>query len=111
MEIVSTILRHNGFAVEETADGRDVLRLARELKPAVILMDLSMPRVDGWTALKQLKADQATASVPVVALTAHSMADDKQKTVDAGFAGYLSKPLDPNRVVTEVRRLCKLPAS
>src|SRR5688500_3140852 len=104
-DIFSTILRHHGFEVREARNGAVVLELARELRPAVVLMDLSMPVVDGWTALRQLKADERTAAIPVVALTAHSMQGDRQRTVDAGFDGYLSKPIDPNNIVTEIKRL------
>jgi two-component system, cell cycle response regulator DivK len=104
-EIFSTYLRHSGFSVAEASDGVDVLRLTKELRPAVVLMDLSMPQVDGWTALRQLKADEQTAGVPVVALTAHSMEGDEQKTIEAGFISYLSKPLDPKKMVSEVRRI------
>jgi two-component system, cell cycle response regulator DivK len=104
-EIFSTYLRHHGFRVAETRDGRDVLKMSRELQPAVVLMDLSMPQMDGWTAIQKLKADPATAAIPVVALTAHSMEGDEAKTLDAGFVSYLSKPLDPMAVVNEVRRL------
>ncbi len=104
-DIVSTILRHHGYQVHAANDGVEIVEVARELMPAVVLMDLSMPRVDGWTALKRLRSDRDTAGIPVVALTAHSMRGDQQKTADAGFDSYLSKPLDPHAVLDEVRRL------
>ena len=109
-DIFSTLLRHHGFDVQEARNGEQVLELAREHKPAVVLMDLSMPIVDGWTALRQLKANEHTADIPVVALTAHSMEGDRRRTQDAGFDSYLAKPLDPHRVLSEVRRLIGMPS-
>lgn len=110
-DIFCTILLHHGFRVEEARNGREVLRLARELRPAVVLMDLTMPTVDGWTALRQLREDRSTATIPVVALTAHTMVGDEARTKDAGFDGYLSKPLSPGLVVAEVKRLIGLGAT
>ncbi|HLM68345.1 MAG TPA: response regulator, partial [Longimicrobium sp.] len=79
--------------------------LARELRPGVILMDVAMPGIDGWEATRRLKADPETAHIPVVALTAHAMAEDRQRAVDAGCESYLAKPVEPRKVVEEVERL------
>ena len=107
-EIFSTFLRHMGFDVHNTPNGEQVLQLARELRPSVVLMDLSMPRVDGWTALGHLRGDPDTAAIPILALTAHSMDDDRRRATDAGFDGYLLKPLEPRAVLKEVRRLTEI---
>ncbi|HEU0013909.1 MAG TPA: response regulator [Longimicrobium sp.] len=103
--IYSTILRHFGHEVAEAANGEDGIRLAQELNPAVILMDVAMPGIDGWEATRRLKADHRTAKIPVIALTAHAMAEDRQRAQDAGCESYLSKPVEPRKVVEEVQRL------
>lgn len=103
-DIYTTILRHHGYQVAEATDGETGVRLARELGPAVILMDVTMPGMDGWEATRLIKADPATAAIPVVALTAHAMAEDRRRAVEAGCDAYLSKPVEPSRVVEEVRR-------
>lgn len=78
----------------EAGNGADGLRMARTAQPRVILMDLSLPVVDGWAAIAQLKADPRTAGIPVVALTAHAMQPDEMRARAAGCDLYLAKPLD-----------------
>lgn len=103
--IYSTILRHVGHAVAEASTGDEGVRLARELKPALILMDVAMPGISGWEATRLIKADPETAHIPVVALTAHAMAEDRRTAEEVGCDGYLAKPIEPRRVVEEVARL------
>jgi CheY-like chemotaxis protein len=103
--IYTTILRHCGHEVAEAGTGEEGIRLARELRPAIILMDVAMPGIDGWEATRRLKADPDTAHIPVIALTAHAMAEDRQRAADAGCESYLAKPIEPRRVVEEVEKL------
>ncbi|CAA9295865.1 MAG: hypothetical protein AVDCRST_MAG89-127 [uncultured Gemmatimonadetes bacterium] len=103
--IYTTILRHVGHDVIEASNGEDGIRLALERQPNVILMDVAMPGIDGWEATRRLKGDPQTARIPVIALTAHAMAEDRQRAVDAGCEGYLAKPIEPRRVVEEVARM------
>ena len=103
--IYRTILEHSGFLVIEAADGESGVRLTREDHPNLILMDISIPVIDGHEATRILKADPVTASIPVVALTAHVMAEDRIRAAEAGCDGYLAKPAEPKEVVAEVRRL------
>ncbi len=103
--IYGTILRHVGYGVAEAETGEEGIRIAREILPALILMDVAMPGMDGWEATRILKGDAATAAIPIIALTAHAMAEDRQRATDAGCDGYLSKPVEPRRVVQEVERL------
>ena len=107
--IYSTILRHTGHEVWEAANGEEGIRLARLHLPSVILMDVAMPGIDGWEATRLLKLDPATAQIPVIALTAHAMAEDRRRAAEAGCAGYLAKPVEPRRVVEEVRKLVGRP--
>jgi CheY-like chemotaxis protein len=102
--IYRTILEHRGYNVLEAEDGEMGIRMAREQSPALILMDISIPKVDGWEATRILKADPQTAGIPVIALTAHAMAQDRAKAAEVGCDGYLAKPVEPRRVVEEVQR-------
>lgn len=102
--IYSTVLRHVGFVVIEAGDGLQAIALARSAKPDLILMDISIPELDGWEATRILRADPETQSIPIVALTAHAMADDRERAAEIGFTSYLAKPVEPRAVVAEVRR-------
>jgi CheY-like chemotaxis protein len=102
--IFSGVLTHHGYRVREAKTGNEALQLAREDPPALILMDLSLPEMDGWTATRQLKADPSLRHIPIIALTAHAMAGDEERAKEAGCDGYLAKPISPKRVVKEVER-------
>ena len=107
--IFQGVLVHAGFQVFEAEDGGRALELAAEKRPDLILMDLSIPVVDGWECTRRLKADAALRAIPIVALTAHAMRGDEDRARAAGCDGYLSKPISPKRVVEEVKRILKLP--
>ena len=85
-------------------DGRQGVILARQEQPDLVLMDLSLPVLDGWAATRELKADERTRSIPVVALTAHAMPGDEEKARAAGCDGYLAKPIDEVLLFAEVAR-------
>jgi len=103
--IYSTVLRYLGYEVIEAEDGLQAVALARSEHPELILMDISIPGIDGWEATRVLRQDAATRDLPIVALTAHALADDRERASKAGFTSYLAKPIEPNAVVAEVRRL------
>ena len=105
LAIYIVALEHYGFTVLTATDGEAAIRLARESIPDLILMDVSIPKLDGWEATRLLKADAATRSIPIVALTAHALASDREKATAAGCDGYLAKPIEPRLVVEEIRRL------
>ena len=107
--IFQGVLTHAGFLVIEAEDGLKAIELAKSAKPALILMDLSIPLLDSWECTRMLKADEATRAIPIVALTAHAMRGDEDRAREAGCDAYLSKPISPKRVVEEVRRLLRLP--
>jgi two-component system cell cycle response regulator DivK len=102
--VYSTILRHFGYGVIEALNGEDGIRKARTEKPDLILMDISIPVVDGWEATQVLKSDPATKGIPIIALTAHALASDREKAMEVGCDGYLAKPCEPRAVVAEVQR-------
>lgn len=104
-DIYTTFLRHHGYEVAEAETGDEGVRIAREILPAVVLMDMSMPGMDGWEATRRLKSDPGTAAIPIIAVTAHAMADDRLRAEQAGCDAYLAKPVEPRRVLEEVERL------
>ena len=102
--IYSTVLRHVGYDVVEAEDGVQAIALARSARPDLILMDISIPELDGWEATRILRADPATKSTPIIALTAHALPDDRERAAQVGFTAYLAKPVEPRAVVAEVKR-------
>lgn len=102
--VYSTMLEHYGYRVVYTKDGSEVMALAGKERPSVILMDISLPGMDGWTATEQLKNNPGTADIPVIAITAHALSEDREKAREVGCDGYLSKPVEPRRVLEEVER-------
>ena len=102
--IYSTVLRHVGYDVVEALNGRQALELARSANPDLILMDISIPEMDGWEVTRILRQDPATRDIPIIALTAHALADDRERAQAVGFTSYLAKPVEPRAVVAEVQR-------
>ncbi|MBM3274360.1 MAG: response regulator [Candidatus Sericytochromatia bacterium] len=92
-ELARELLEVAGYHVSEATNGVDALEQARAHPFDLVLLDLSLPIVDGWEALRQLKADPRFAAIPVVALTAHAMAGDRERALAAGFHGYIAKPI------------------
>ena len=92
-DFLSRRLQRRGFDVAIAKDGQEGLDKARELHPDIMLLDMNLPIVDGWTIARTLKAEPATASIPIIALTAHAMSGDKQKALDAGCNDYHAKPV------------------
>jgi CheY-like chemotaxis protein len=80
------------------------VELARSVQPDLILMDISIPRMDGWQATRILREDPRTSTIPIIALTAHALADDRERGSEVGFSSYLAKPVEPRVVVAEIRR-------
>ncbi len=101
--VYRTILEHYGYQVVEARNGEDGIRMAREQHPDLILMDISIPVIDGWEATRVLKGDESTSGIPIIALTAHALATDRAKAEEVGCDGYLAKPCEPRRVVAEVQ--------
>lgn len=107
--IFATVLRFAGLEVVVATTGDEALREARDRLPALVLMDLSIPVIDGWECTRQLKADPRTAGIQIVALTAHAMSGDEDRALEAGCDGYLSKPISPRKLVAEVKQRLGLP--
>ena len=104
-DMLSRRLSRAGFDVMCAADGSEALSMASAGSPNLVLMDLSLPVMDGWDALHQLRTDPATAAIPVIALTAHALVTDRDSALEAGFDDYESKPIEFPLLVDKINRL------
>ena len=102
--IYATALRYAGYEVFEAITGTDGVHQARLNRPGLILMDISVPELDGWEATAILKADPHTKHIPVIAVTAHALPGDEERSLEAGCDGYLAKPISPANLIAEVDR-------
>ena len=109
-KLVRDLLTVKGYVVVETETGEEALTLAQSRRPALVLMDIQLPGIDGIETLRRLRADASTASIPVVAVTASAMMQDRQKIVAAGFDGYQAKPLSVRPFLELVREVLDRPA-
>ncbi len=107
-EMYSEYLKFSGFDVVEAANGMEALERAIETLPDIILMDLSLPVMDGWEATRRLKADARTAGIPVVALTGHVLSEGFEGAAVAGCAAFVTKPCLPEDLLTEIRSVLGL---
>jgi two-component system, cell cycle response regulator DivK len=103
--IYATILRHYGYRVEEATTGLEALEAAPRVRPDVMILDIALPELNGWTVAARLKEDPGTRDLPILVVTAQAFPDDRERAVEAGCAGFLVKPVGPQRVVEEVQRL------
>jgi CheY-like chemotaxis protein len=111
-DMLSRRLAKRGFEVVMAVDGAEGASMARSAAPDLILMDMSLPVMDGWTATRVLKADAATRGIPVIGLTAHAMAGDREKCLEAGCDEYDTKPVDFPRLLEKIQvQLDKKPAA
>lgn len=108
-DMLSRRLTRNGYEVVIAFDGGAGIDMAGTESPDLILMDMSLPVVDGWEATRRLKADPATRAIPIIALTAHAMASDRDKALEAGCDDYDTKPVELPRLLEKIRAL--LPSS
>ncbi len=106
-DMLTKRLRHRGYEVILAADGRQGVELARSAMPDIVLMDLSLPEMDGWQAASILKCDAATRGIPVVALTAHAMVGDLEKALEAGCDDYATKPVNLPLLLAIIERLTR----
>lgn len=106
-DMLSRRLSRKGYEVVIAVDGQQGLESAQTLSPDLILMDMSLPILDGWEATRRLKASPETKGIPVIALTAHAMAGDREKTLEAGCDDYDTKPIDLTRLLEKIEKLLK----
>jgi two-component system, cell cycle response regulator DivK len=101
-DMLSRRLQRRGYEVLIATDGAEGLAVARERNPDLVLMDMSLPVIDGWEATRQLKSAEATRRIPIIALTAHAMSGDRQKAVDAGCDDFDTKPIELDRLLEKI---------
>ena len=106
-DMLSRRLERKGFEVMIAIDGQAGVNMASSEAPDLVLMDLSLPVIDGWEATRQIKANPATQSIPVIALTAHAMAGDEEKALQAGCDDYDTKPVNFQRLLEKIETLLK----
>lgn len=104
-DMLSRRLSRNGFEVLIAVNGQEGVDLALAERPALILMDMSLPVLDGWEATRRVKADPATAAIPVIALTAHAMAKDREDAMAAGCDDFDTKPVELPRLMGKIKAL------
>ena len=104
-DILSRRLSRRGYVVVFAIDGQQGVEMARSERPDIILMDLSLPVMDGWEATRRVKADEAVRNVPVIGLTAHALVGDREKALAAGCDDYDTKPVEFDRLVEKIERL------
>ncbi len=104
-DMLSRRLVKRGYEVLIAVDGQEGVEKARSADPGLILMDMSLPVMDGWTAMRELKADEATKGIPIIALTAHAMSGDETKARDAGADDFDTKPVELKRLLSKMEGL------
>ena len=110
-ELLRELLEMRGYAVTEACDGQEALEKIAETQPDILLLDLGMPVLDGFATIKKIRENPSLSSLLVLAVTAYAMRGDREKILDSGFDGYLSKPLNPSALEQELERLLKKGAS
>ena len=108
-EMYAAYLQFSGFAVAEATNGIEAIEKAQSLIPDIVLMDLALPRMDGWEATRRLKSDDRTKDIPVVALTGHALAGHAEGARQAGCDAFVTKPCLPDALVSEIKRLLDRP--
>lgn len=109
-DLICSVLEGAGYQIYEAVDGPDALRKAREERPNVIILDVMMPRMDGFEVLKEIRQDRELADIPVIALTANAMQGERERALNAGFTAYVAKPVSITLLRSEVERLAKASA-
>lgn len=104
-DMLSRRLKRRGYDIIGAPDGEQAVRLANEVIPDLILMDINLPGMDGWEATRRIKAHSATASIPIIALTAHAMSGDRERTIGAGCDEYETKPVNFEGLLSKMESL------
>ena len=107
MKLFRDVLQATGYSTLEATTGEDAIELALAHEPALVLMDVQLPGIDGVEALERLRRNERTSSIPVLALTAQAMSGDRERFLEAGFDGYLSKPVDIAELIGTVQEHCR----
>ncbi len=106
-ELVVKVLKRRGYEMVEAVDGEDALRKAQEEKPSLILMDISLPKMDGYEVTRRLKMHEECRDIPIVALTARVMKGDRERAIEAGCVGHIPKPIDVHELHEQIKQYLK----
>ena len=109
-DMLSRRLERKGYEVDMAVDGRQGVDKAKTLAYDLVLMDMSLPEIDGWEATRELRADPATKALPIIALTAHAMSGDREKALEAGCNDYDTKPIELSRLLGKMEALLRSPS-
>jgi two-component system, cell cycle response regulator DivK len=104
-ELLRELLESRGYDVVEACDGQEALKLIEQAQPDILLLDIGMPKMDGFAVVQKIRTNPRLANLPVLAVTAYAMQGDREKVLDSGFDGYLSKPINPKALEQELKRL------
>lgn len=104
-DMLSQRLKRKGYEILFAVDGEEAIKMVREFQPKVVLMDMSLPILDGWEATRRLKMDDKTKHIPVIALTAHSLPEDKKQAMEAGCDEYEPKPVNFTSLIEKIEKL------
>ncbi len=102
--LMTFILENNGYEVVQARDGREGIELAGRVKPTMILLDIQLPAMDGYAVALELRRNPALDAVPIVAVTSYAMAGDREKCLEVGCVGYITKPINPETFVAEMEK-------
>jgi two-component system cell cycle response regulator DivK len=105
MELISFILESNGYQIIKAWTGEEGVSLTLEKQPDFIILDIQLPDIDGYEVLHRIRGTTAGGDIPVIAMTSYAMAGDREKMLAAGCNGYIEKPIDPERVIEQIRRM------
>jgi CheY-like chemotaxis protein len=104
-ELLRELLEIQGYTVSEACDGHEALKMIEETQPDVLLLDIGMPLLDGYAVARKIRGDPGLAQLPILAITAYAMQGDREKILNSGFDGYVSKPINAVALVEEIKRL------
>ena len=110
-ELLRELLEVRGYEVAEACDGQEALQMVEQSRPDILLLDLGMPKLDGFGVVRHIRASPGLADLPVLAVTAYAMRGDREEVLRAGFDGYLSKPIDAAALTKEMGRLLGISSS
>ena len=103
-DLILRRLKKKGYEVTLAGDGEEGLRLIKEIKPSLVLVDVNLPKMDGWEVARASKDDPETKDIPLIALTAHAMEQDKRKALDAGCDDYETKPIEFKQLISKIEK-------
>ena len=106
-DLVVKVLKNRGYQMVEAVDGEDALEKAESENPDIILLDISIPKLDGYEVTRRLKSREKFKNIPIIALTAHAMKGDKEKALQAGYDGYISKPISVHELPEQIKSYLK----